>query len=113
MFKKDSDNRTALHEAIAADDVTSAYWCLRQRVENCRDNFGNSPILEAIKLGRRGCFLLCLHYQYYDSLAPHVCATYNRAWELKVLHGMGMDVLNPRDSRHMTPLETAVNNYSY
>ena len=24
-----------------------------------------------------------------------------------------MDILNARDSRHMTPLETAVHNYSY
>jgi hypothetical protein len=28
VFKTDADNRTALHEAIAADDTASANWCL-------------------------------------------------------------------------------------
>ena len=32
VFNKDSDNRTALHEAILADDVTSAYWCMKHHV---------------------------------------------------------------------------------
>jgi ankyrin repeat protein len=82
-------------------------------VGNYRDNFGNSPIQEAIRLGRRACFLLCLHYEYLDSEAAHCCAVYNRAWELKVLHKLGIDVLWSRDSQHLTPLERAVENYSY
>jgi hypothetical protein len=28
VFTADDDKRTALHEAIAADDVNSAFWCL-------------------------------------------------------------------------------------
>jgi len=28
VFKPDADNRTALHEAIAADDTAAANWCL-------------------------------------------------------------------------------------
>lgn len=27
VFTKDGDNRTALHEAIAADDTSAANWC--------------------------------------------------------------------------------------
>jgi ankyrin repeat protein len=27
IFQSDSDNRTALHEAIAADDIAAAHWC--------------------------------------------------------------------------------------
>lgn len=79
-FTKDVDNRTALHEAIAADDVASAHWCLQNNIGNHRDNFGNTPLLEAIRLGRKACFLLCLHYEYFDSEAAHACAIYNRAW---------------------------------
>lgn len=80
VFTKDQDNKSALHEAVVADDISSAYWCFKNRIENNKDNFGNSPILEAIKLGRRSLFLLCLHYEFYDTMAPHTCATYNRAW---------------------------------
>ena len=39
-----------------------------------------TPILEAIKLGRKAAFLLCLHYHYYDNQVPHMCAKYNRSW---------------------------------
>ena len=80
IFTKDDDNRTALHEAIAADDLAAANWCIQNKIGNHRDNFGFTPILEAIKHGRRACFLLCLHYEYYDSEASHYCAIYNRAW---------------------------------
>ena len=80
VFGRDADNRTALHEAIAADDINSAAWCIEHNIGNSTDNFGCSPILEAIKLGRRACFLLCLHYELVDPLAAHACATYNRAW---------------------------------
>jgi hypothetical protein len=113
VFQKDEDNRTALHEAIVADDINSAYWCLQRNIGNSRDNFGISPIMEAIRLDRRGCFLLCLHYEYFDSEAAHTCAIYNRAWELKVLHSLRIDVLWQRDSEHFTPIQRAVQNYSY
>ena len=63
-----------------ADDVKAVYWCMKNKIGNVRDNFGNTPILEAIKYGRRACFLLCLQYNYYDNLAPTVCGIYNRAW---------------------------------
>lgn len=45
IFKNDVDNRTALHEAIAADDTCSANWCFENGIQNVRDNFGNTPIL--------------------------------------------------------------------
>jgi hypothetical protein len=45
IFKNDIDNRTALHEAIAADDTISANWCLLNGIGNVKDNFGNSPII--------------------------------------------------------------------
>lgn len=54
-----------------------------------------------------------MHYNFYDSAAPHMCAIYNRHWELKVLHRLGYDVVSIRDSEHFTPLERAVANYSY
>jgi hypothetical protein len=113
VFRTDADNRTALHEAIAADDAGSANWCLENGIGNVKDNFGNTPILEAIRLGRKSCFLLCLNHNFYDSEAPHLCATYNRHWELKVLHRLGYDVVSTRDSEHFTPLERAVANYAY
>lgn len=113
VFKNDADNRTALHEAIAADDTQAANWCLENGVGNVKDNFGSSPIVEAIKLGRKSCFLLCLQHSFYDSEAPHICAMYNRVWELRVLHRMGYDVVSTRDSEHFTPLERAVANYAY
>lgn len=112
-FPRDADNRTPLHEAIAADDPAAAKWCLERDSGNVRDNFGNTPILEAIKLGRKSCFLLCLQYQYYDSEAPHICAAHNRAWEIQALHRLGYDVVAVRDSQHFTPLERAVQNYGY
>lgn len=45
VFKTDADNRTALHDAIAADDVGSANWCFENGIGNIRDNFGNTPLL--------------------------------------------------------------------
>lgn len=109
-FKTDNDNRTALHYAIEADDVKAAFWCFENKIENTKDNYGKSAFLDAIRFGRRRIFLLCLHYKFYDSEAPHYCAKYNRLWELKVLRSLGYEVLNCRDYEHFTPLERAAQN---
>jgi len=67
VFRRDADNRTALHEAIAADDPAAVKWCIDHSIDNTRDNFGNTPILEAIKFSRKACFLILLQNKYYDS----------------------------------------------
>ena len=45
IFENDKDNRTALHDAIAADDILSANWCIENKITNTKDNFGNTPII--------------------------------------------------------------------
>lgn len=79
-FKTDPDGRSPLHYAVEQDDVQSAYWCLSRGAKNKCDNFGNTPIMDAIRLGHRRCFLLCVHFQHIDEFLPHVCAKYNRLW---------------------------------
>jgi ankyrin repeat protein len=55
-----------LHYAIEANDVKAAAWCIENGNPNQRDNFGNTPLLDAIRQGRRRCFLLCLKHKFYD-----------------------------------------------
>ena len=56
---------------------------------------------------------MCLHYHYYDNEAPHYCAKYNRAWELKVLNRLGYNITTQRDNEYFSPIERAVENYAY
>ena len=60
------DGFTPLHYAIEANDVKAAAWLISKGNPNQQDNFGNTPILDAIRLGRRRCFLLCLKNKLYD-----------------------------------------------
>lgn len=79
-FPLDDDRRTPLHYAIEANDVKAAAWLISKGHPNQQDNFGNTPILDAIRLGRRRCFLLCLKNKLYDERAPIYAAIYNRHW---------------------------------
>jgi ankyrin repeat protein len=79
-FKSDENNRSALQYAVEADDVRAAHWCLKNGIENTKDNLGNTAILDAIRLGRKRCFLLCMEYRFYDSKAAHIAVLYNRSW---------------------------------
>lgn len=70
-------------------------------------------MMDAIRLGKKRCFLLCLHFQHIDEFLPHVCAKYNRLWELKVLEASGLNIITSKDDHGHFPLEVAVENYSY
>ncbi len=96
-FPLDDDRRTPLHYAIESDDVKAAAWLISKGNPNQRDNYGHTPIIDAIRLGRQRCFLLCLKNKLYDERAPIFAAINNRHWELKVLHGMGINIFAYRD----------------
>lgn len=93
----DDDRRSPLHYAIEANDVKAAAWLISKNHPNQQDNFGNTPILDAIRLGRRRCFLLCLQNKLYDERAPIYAAMYNKHWELKVIFGLKIDIFSYRD----------------
>lgn len=65
-FETDEDGKTPLHYAVEADDVKAVYWLLGKGSKNVADKFGNTPVMDAVRLGHRRCFLLCLHYQHYN-----------------------------------------------
>lgn len=65
-FEKDEDGRTPLHYAIEADDVKAAEWLLSKGARNESDKFGNTPVMDSVRLGHKRCFLLCLHYQHVN-----------------------------------------------
>ncbi len=65
-FPLDDDGRSPLHYAIEADDVKAAAWLIEKGHHNQRDNFGQTPIVDAIRLGRQRIFLLCLKNKLYD-----------------------------------------------
>ena len=65
-LKPDQDGRTPLHYAVEVDDAKAVNWCLRKGAENVKDKFGSTPIMDALRLGHRRSFLLCLHYQHYS-----------------------------------------------
>ena len=65
-LKPDADGRTPLHYAVEVDDVKAVNWCLCRGARNTSDKFGNTPLMDAVRLGHRRSFLLCLHYQHYD-----------------------------------------------
>ena len=69
-----------MHYAIEANDVKAAAWCIENGNPNQRDNFGNTPIIDAIRQGRRRCFLLCLKHKFYDERAPVFAAMFNKQW---------------------------------
>lgn len=73
-FPADKDGRTPLHYAVEADDAKAVYWLLGKGAKNVADNFGATAAEEAVKLGHRRCFLLCLHYQHITENLPHVAA---------------------------------------
>lgn len=68
--------------------------------------------MDALRLGHRRSFMICLHYQHINESLPHIGAQYNRVWELKVLLALGLN-LSVKNSKSRTPLEIAVENYSY
>ena len=92
--------------------MKAAYECLKRGAENKKDNFGYSPVMDAVKYGHRRSFLLCIHFQHLMDSLPHVAAKYNRVWELKALNSFGFD-FSARDEHNMTALEVAIENYSY
>jgi hypothetical protein len=53
---------------------------LRKGCNNVADKFGNTPVMDAVRLGHKGCLLLCLHYQHTDKSLAHIAAEYNRVW---------------------------------
>ena len=79
-FPLDDDRRSPLHYSIEADDLKAAAWLIEKGNPNQRDNFGQTPILDAIRLGRQRIFLLCLKNKLYDERAPIYAAVYNRHW---------------------------------
>ena len=79
---------------------------------NVADKFGNTPVMDAVRLGNKRSYLLCLHYQHINEELPHVAAEYNRVWELRSMLALGLR-LEVKNSKGKTPLEVAVENYSY
>lgn len=112
-MQADVDGRTPLHYAVEVDDVKAAEWCLSRGAPDAKDSFGNTPLMDAVRLGHRRCFLLCLHFQHYSEKLPHLAAEYNRTWELKVLSTLGFSIEKSRNDENHTALEVAVMNYSY
>jgi hypothetical protein len=108
----DEDGKTTLHYAVQADDAVIVYWLLTKGSANVADKFGNTPIMDAVRLGHRRSFLLCLHYQHASENLAHIAAEYNRVWELKALLALGFQI-DVKNDKHRTPLEVAVMNYSY
>jgi ankyrin repeat protein len=53
---------------------------LRKGCNNVADKFGNTPVMDAVRLGHKGCLLLCLHYQHTDKSLAHIAAEFNRVW---------------------------------
>jgi len=52
--------------------------------------------------------LLCLKNKLYDERAPIFAAVYNKHWELKVLHGMGINIFAYRDEENKSAFERAL-----
>ena len=102
QLQTDRDGRTPLHYAVEADDIKAAYECLKRGAKNVKDNFGNTPVMDAVKFGHRRSFLLCIHFQHLNDSLPHIAAKYNRVWELKALQSFGFDLWG-RDEHSMTP----------
>lgn len=65
-FLPDSDGRTPLHYAVEVDDVKALNWLLKKGASNTPDKFGNTPVMDALRLGHRRSFLLLLHYQHLN-----------------------------------------------
>ena len=74
------------------------------------DKFGNTPIMDALRLGHKRSFLLCLHYQHYDEELPKLAAQFNRVWELQILNKLELlgSELNIEEA-----LKAAVESYNY
>lgn len=68
--------------------------------------------MEALRSGFRIGFLLCVHYGHVTNDLANVAAENNDIWALKFLKHMDIP-LNEKDLKGVTPLESAVANYSY
>ena len=73
------------------------------------DKFGNTPILDALRLGHKRRFLPYLHYQHYDEELPKLAAQFNRVWELQILNKL--ELLGSELS--IEALKAAVESYNY
>lgn len=80
--------------------------------KNVADKFGNTAVMDAVRLGHKRCFLLCIHYQHINENLPHIAAQYNRVWLLKAMQALGLRI-DIKNDKFKTPLEIAVENYSY
>ena len=110
-LKPDEDGKTPLHYAVEVDDAKAVSWCLSKGAQNVRDKFGNTPIMDAVKLGHRRSFLLCLHYQHFSEELPQIAAQYNRVWELKIIKKL--QLIRDEEKDLQIALETAVEYYNY
>ncbi|KAL1566753.1 hypothetical protein AAHA92_02325 [Salvia divinorum] len=116
--KKDYDGRTALHLAASKGYEDITLFLIQERVDiNAEDNFGNTPLLEAIKNGHdRVASLLSKEGAILkiDNAGSYLCSVVARGDSdfLRRLLSNGMDP-NSKDYDHRTPLHVAASQGLY
>ncbi|KAH6837532.1 STELAR K+ outward rectifier [Perilla frutescens var. hirtella] len=116
--KKDYDGRTALHLAASRGYEDITIFLIQERVDiNAEDNFGNTPLLEAIKNGHdKVASLLSMEGALLkiDNVGSFLCTVVARGDSdfLRRLLSNGSDP-NSKDYDHRTPLHIAASQGLY